>query len=535
MKNPILKNFPENSVITEIGAFFRRINELNWRINIGLEPKQDKGYVSISQIPLLARKSVLNPTTEPKQAGYPKTLVIGSTQSWRSETINTCPIPAVKVGNNKNEWCFVFENEDICYYLPQLELARVLFLHNAYMVRLSLINQGISKEFDLDMFSLLNDPKITILPNCSLPAYARADYSQRRILAWIILHDDTRRSFDSIYAHLRQESYEKGPYHLWHFRFDPPPLTGTQLTFNGQYDKKSQTFFIYQIHGITKLPSFPVNKVYFIDPAYTETQSGTGAILPANPSRHLPLEIDDDQSPGVKSTTQKIELKSIELNFACPFQTQRVGNKKKVTGNGQSVEDGFQTSTTEAKIVSTDESTVLGSLPSADFDSIDDTSDDAHLYADKFKAFDEMVKLLVSMPDCQHVTSKLRKLPALKRHKRHLLADGNPRCLSFHVVRKNGKNYALIEVDTSDDSLRLSMLLIKPLAPSSPPWEVILKELERLLVERSLSWPITYLKRICGEDYRRISHPKTSLDGQSAFAEEAINRWAERVYMSLSE
>jgi hypothetical protein len=38
-----------------------------------------------------------------------------------------------------------------------------------------------------------------------------------------------------------------------------------------------------------------------------------------------------------------------------------------------------------------------------------------------------------------------RKLPTIDGYSKHLLDDGNPRCLAFHRIKKDGE-FALIEV-----------------------------------------------------------------------------------------
>jgi hypothetical protein len=182
--------------------------------------------------------------------------------------------------------------------------------------------------------------------------------------------------------------------------------------------------------------------------------------------------------------------------------------------------------------VSTEDASVQGALASADYDGLDDKSDDAHLYAAKCEAFEAMVALLANMPDCRHLRQEIRKLPPIAGYSKHLLADGNPRCLSYFLLEKSGVLYALLEADTSDSQNHLSTLLLK-LQVSAIGWERQLHELEMLLVKHSLVWPTSFLEKTFRNDYKRISHPKTSSLDKSLVARDSFLRWAERVHVEL--
>ncbi len=527
-----IKGITDNSKIIEIGSFFRWKTDAEWRINVGLDPKQDKEFLSVSQLPVIARKKVLNVTEAVNPAGYPKQVVIDGAHQWQVARIRDCPIPAVKTGDNGKQWCFVFEQQDVRFYLPQLELARVLFFHHAYMARLAMMNQGISKEFHIEYTDDPEHVNIHILHSCSLPKFIRADHSLRRILAWVILDTEIRNSFESISLQQLSNHYETTKYLIWDFRFSPPRLDQTRIDIRGHFDKERKAFFIYQIHGVTALPGRCPQQVHFIDPTYTDGQSGSRTVAPLGATPGSELEIDEDEDPGVDGDAKKIEAEILTFEFAEPFVTTRKGRDGAGTGKGEQEGSDLPPSDKITVSVSTDEATVQGVLPSADFDGIDDKSDDLHLYASRFDAFYQMVDTLLTMPDCKLVTAKLRRLPVLKRRTCHLLSDGTPRCIAFHLLQKKGLQYALFEVDTSDDQTRLSTLLIKQSMDASE-WAVFLPKLETLLIKKSLSWPASLLKTKYHNKFERLSHPKTVVDGQSFFDEEAINRWAKRVYAAM--
>lgn len=179
--------------------------------------------------------------------------------------------------------------------------------------------------------------------------------------------------------------------------------------------------------------------------------------------------------------------------------------------------------------VSTDESSIHGTLSPADYNATSEKNDNADIYTDKFKAFDAMVQQLVSTPDCTHIHREIRKLPAIYGYSKNLRRDGSPRYLAWHVIKKGNHLYSLVEVDTTDNLSSLSTLLIKHKNVSLHSQKYI-GELEKQLIKNSLVWPTYFLIQTLENNYTRISHPKN----QGLLNQESVNKWAERVNLEVS-
>ncbi|EIV9517550.1 transcriptional antiterminator [Vibrio metschnikovii] len=525
------KGVENNSVIREIGSLFRRHDGPDWHINVKLAPGQKKQYFGVSQIPVLARRRVVNASEQPRPAGFQSRIVIENTRHWRTEPIEACPIPVVNRQDDGQQWCFNFEFGGTQYYLPQLELARVLFFHHAYITRLALIPNGLSQEFDVQRLDKLSKALVNILPTCTLPLYVRGDYALRRLLAWILLDEEAKLSFESVARYQLQNGYDTDKYRLWRFQFEPPPLAGVELTLRGHYDQERKAFFVYEIYGVSNLTCDCPAYVDFVDPRFAERRAGQGYAVRPGPQSGPELEIDDEQEPDTDQTEIRIETPAVAFEFANPIRTTRIGKRK-----GQTVCLGQEGDSSDSPEntgfeVSTDEASTHGTLPSADYDGMEDKSDDAHLYADKFEAFNAMVLQLVGMSGYRHIHREIRKLPTIDGYSKHLLADGNPRCLAFHRIEKDGQEYALIEVDTSDNKNRLSTLLLKPHVQFD--WERTLRELEIRLLKKSLAWPTTLIKKLFSDRYKRVPHPKSSSENKGFLENESIKHWAERVYKEI--
>lgn len=526
------KGVENNSVIREIGSLFRSHDGSNWHINVKLAPGQKKQYFGVSQIPILARRRVVNATEKQSLAGFQFKVVIESTRQWSTMLIEACPIPSVSRQDDAQQWCFVFEFDETQYYLPQLELARVLFFHHAYLARLSLIHQGLSQEFDVQRMNELSKALVNILPTCTLPLYVRGDYALRRFLAWILLDTDARQSFESIARYQLQFGYNTEKYRLWRFQFEPPPLAGVELTVRGHYDRERKAFFVYEIYGLSNLTCKCPAHVDFIDPRFNERQSSQGHSGQLGALSTTEINIDDEQKPDDELPATRIDTPVVAFEFVNPIRTTRIGKRKGQRGGRGPEREPFDSPEKIGFEVSTDEGSIHGTLPSADYGGLDDKSDDTHLYAYKFEAFEAMVNKLVTMPNCSYMHREIRKLPAIAGCSKHLLADGNPRCLAWHRISKDNEFYTLIEVETADNKNSLSTLLLKQNGLSFN-WERLIRDLEIHLLKHSLVWPTSFLNEKFGNNYKRIPHQKSSLGNKALMEREIIDRWAERVYLEM--
>lgn len=526
------KGIKNDSKIKEIGAIFRRHGASDWYINVKLAPSQKKYYFGFSQVPVLARRRVLNAIEASRPAGFKSSVTVMNTRFWNAELIKACPIPSVNRQGDSKQWCFVFNFNGVRYFLPQIELARALFLHTAYLARLSLIHNGLSQEFDVRRENEFNKVWINILPASSLPLNSRRDDALRQQLAWILLDEDARHSFESIATYQLRNGYDSDKYRLWDFQFDPPALAGAELALRGHYEPDLNAFFVYEIDGISKLPSSCPANVDIVDPRYSRGQLGQGRTGRSGPQPGADPIIDDEQDPDTDLEEVQIDVPAVKLKFAQPFKTTRISAGKNRVGGRETEEEQTDSPENSCREVSTDEASIHGILPPADYNAAGDENDNPDTYTDKFKAFDAMVRQLVNTSDCVHMHREIRKLPTIYGYSKHLLSNGSPRYLVWHVIKVGNNAYSLVEVDTTDNRSSLSTLLLKHRS-SSIEWGKYIRELEIQLIKHSLRWPTLFLENTIGSNYIRISHPKSPPENKGLLHQESIKNWAERVKLEV--
>lgn len=519
-KKAKIKNIEDDAKVIGIGDLFKRSSHKLWSINIELSSQ--KNHVHFSCAPILARKRHLNPTQNHSVVGKTMTIDILDAQKWEVKRLSACKAYHVSSkGNDGDQWGFVAKSGNTDYFIPHLELARVLFYHDSFMARLSLQHNALEEDFSIGKEN--GETTIHVLEHAEYPLKFFEKPENRRFLSWVILDQEARASFDSIAASLISNQSSRGDYDFWRFRFSPPSLHGVRMTVRGWHDFKSRTFFVWEITALEGLPSSVSGEVHMTHPKFVQSIGGNRPVLSDGGSA-LPEELEIDDEEMSDADKQIIELDSMKtsITYAKPFSVKRIATNERhsvaVIGKGEHEY--------ASKDISVNGKDVSASLPGGAWNNLNDETDDAHLYIGKFKSFDSMLELLANQHGCQIVQKRIRKLPQHGNGKKHLLTDTyNARCIAVVELYLNNNHLTLLEIDTSDGAASLSTMLLKT---SSPGWIFdYIEEIERRVMKKSLSWPTNYFKRQLGQDsYHAVPHPRSDNPGQ--LSSEEIAPWAKR-------
>lgn len=521
-----IKGFDDDSVVNGIGSLFRRIDGVLWRVNLNVFPlKAARSYLTLSQAPIMVRQRILNATTEAKK-GYHKSFIITDTHDWQVAKVKDCAVIKRYQKGDSEQYCFVFEIGDgITVYLPQFELARVLFFHDGYLYRTAMMPDILQAEFDVQVNKIKGEALIDAMRSSGYKLEHYNEPGCRRVLSWILIDEDVRRSYESIGRYQLLEGKDLGQYRVWDFKFEPPALVNTRFSVKGWFDSDSNSMFVNEILGLGNIPIDLPPTVRFSHPDFIENVSGKGnggyAAGAERPSQH---DIDDEAGASTNNKTVIIRPPAVEISFNKAIHTIKVSQRKRIGSSGKEDDDAPEIA---SKDVSTDETSTTGELPNADWDNIDDQTDDSHLYLSKFDSFFKMLDLLKEKHGCEVYIYSLRKLPKLPRCKKHLLKnDGNPRCLSVVHIVANRTGYYILEVDTTDTNKPLSTKIIKALGIENI--EEYVEEIEKRLLKSSLSWPKEYFDGFVGKgNHFWVPHQKSK--SQGSLTVDDISRWAARL------
>lgn len=536
------KGFQPDTWVNGIGDLFKlqkKQDDVNsntnrrWGINLHIHPSKEKGSDScvLTHAPLFVRGTVINPKNRTPRKGYIKKLVASDTSYWTQEQIKDCPAADHRYLRDGEQYCFVFFGDDgTQIYLPQFELARVLFFNNAYLTRTSMEHGQIDSDFFVELF---DDGSANIEVKKHNPAHIDL-FSQpkfREFLAYILTDESAKQSYDSIGQNQLEYGRNNGSYRLWTFSFTPPNLDGCEMELKGRFDHASNTMLVDQIISLRNLPTTRSFGVTYTNPNFVQyvPEKGQGGGTNGGGKPPEQQELGDDDDPSGENNPYFLNHHIAVVAFTRPCYTEKHPEKKRPTGKGRS-EDGESDDRAKGE-VSNEESGHDGKKPAAEWDGIEDETDDSHLYLDKFKCYFEMLDLLETEHECVIERYPLRKLPAVGRCKKHLLEPNHtPRCISVSRVTKGQRAFFLLEVDTSDQAKSLSTKVI--IDSGEINMNACIHEIEKELLKKSLSWPKDYFDAWLGENgHFWIAHQMSSRGG--ALMREEIIKWARRVNSNL--
>lgn len=391
---------------------------------------------------------------------------------------------------------------------------------------------SLKAEFDINTNSATNTTLINVMPSSTYPLISFNDPEVRSVLSWILIDKEARASFESIGQYQKLTATESRGYRHWNFQFTPPSLPLAEFEVRGQFDGATRSIFVYEVTAIRNIQAEMPELIEFYHPKFEILVSGSDSRAGGAGSEAASDFVLEEQDASSDNGVSIFHPPPVEFSFSQAFKTARLADRKRVWAGGG--KDDEESEGVDSLHVSVEEPTTTGSLREMEWDAVRDTTDDAHLYRNKFDAFWQMLDALKKGYGCTVLSQVIRKLPELPRCKKHLLkTDGSPRCMAIVVIRSEGQMFHILEVDTSDEAKALSTLLLK--LPSLASWDdKLIAEIEQKLVRQSLRWPTKIFRRSCGKSrYRGIPHPKTSVKG--VMESKAITQWAARFHNSILE
>lgn len=139
-----IRSFPKNVQIRYIGKIFKHNHLKSWNVELCVRDGETNllKHTRLSNLPALAKRRYINPNDgQARKGGYSMNLDGISTSSWQKG------FDSESGGNT-----FVFDyhshhSPSMKVHIPQIEIARILFFHNAYLARNCIDNGILSREF----------------------------------------------------------------------------------------------------------------------------------------------------------------------------------------------------------------------------------------------------------------------------------------------------------------------------------------------------------------------------------------------------
>lgn len=352
-----------------------------------------------------------------------------------------------------NWWTAFNHSKGLTVYVRQLELAKLLHLHNAHLVRAAFRPSGLASMAHVESIQ-----ETTIIRFSTLADYpaSNLNYQRERVhLAWLYLDDDASRSFESIYRYMQGRSEEN-----WHFQFDPPPMEDWTLRARGYFTKRGD-FIVESIKQIEHPGLLLQQNVIFKHPRYKKMipvfeQGDTGA---ANNPKIDELDLNINQRPGLNKRVHRQSDGNSLFVIANSYQTDVDGPKQRAKSG--SLEEGDKT----RGVTSPGHGEFGGEGPEFDYgiNRGEDKSTDEDLkdteVTPRFRLFEKVVAELsakkgYSLQDarCVAMPSSTNGNTTYKR-----TVNGQPLSCHIAVINYQGKTFVIVEVNTSSLTLRRSL------------------------------------------------------------------------------
>jgi hypothetical protein len=535
---PRIAGFDDDVQIVHIGELFRARSKRDWYINVWCRPLQDKKSTRISNLALLSRSKRINSS---KRGEHSADRVIELPSGYQLFPAKLADFPDLsnfdsvrKAESRQNAFIYTEQKprRTVKYVIPQLELARAIFLINSYLCRACLSSTTLQLEFDVQRPYFHKHVDIHVLKTSTFPLSAFDQSGTTMILAWLLTNSDAMNSFQSIYSHYMRDRQFKGIWESWCFSFDPPPMDNWTLHVRGRFSDDKSSYLVEEIIGIDIDTEMPV-LVAFIHPDFVKKENKDGSVRHGSGSvdwrdQEEEYEIDDEESASDQNQTTVIESGASFVRFKRPcsvVKQERFTPSHKLIIDEESEREG-------GKQVSTDEPNQAGKLPSADLGGKQDLTDRDRYYAGRFISFDHMLKILKFVHGCTILHQDTLALPKVGRSQQQMLENGTPRVIKSVWLRHGGQQVVLLEVDTSDGVKMLSTKILFNADPAK--WDEQYLQIRKGVVSKSLSWPNELLDTLYGEHgHRGINHPKHQGAEAGNIPRESLESWALRVLNNL--
>ncbi|QLF93742.1 transposase [Pseudomonas sp. ABC1] len=540
MNRTVFRQIPNGSKLLGVGSFSRApIPAAEWRLAALFERNGQLRLRRFAQemscVLAVGREFPGEEGAPYRSRGFKKTVVLPATDTWQERSLGESPRLARRLAANPEisvQRCFVFDVDGLTVWLPKFELARKMFFHAAFLVRAAFVPNGLDMAFTLyregDVVHIHTPPK-TGAPSQLLKIKAYRDH-----FSWLLLNQDVKRSFESIWQSLNQ-GQERAPqdpaYARWQFDFQAPPsLAGTSMDVRGPFDPESNELLVWEIETLQGLRFGHRGDIFFHHPALKLPVKGEKAGCVSVPSRAEDVEVDVDEEPTAAREQRLIHLPVEGFTFDAQLHTKIAYNGERANGHGKKVDDE-QCPNKESQLFGVANPLSGGSIASGEFQQLGDGTGDGDEHerlADRFSLLRDILEQITQGSRVALVSLEVRPLPPVPRCSYHMIDHENPRCYLLAKFKlKNGDQRYLLEIDTSDNRKTMSTRVMgfKAGVEAGKCIDRILRE----TVKASLRWPSSMTK-YC-EPLHSVHHPKESSSGTERTR---LFDWKQRIREALS-
>lgn len=529
-----IKGIEENDELLYIGSLFRHAYSADWHIQVRFKKSQKKSVLA-SLISELVVGRIYNPTSEVTFAKCDETFFWSKIVGNKSGIdLKLTSIAKAK----RNERYFLVKDDYAYIAIPQLELARALFLQNSKMFHYAL--EPISLGIDFQSYSPDEENLIIeVSESAQLSKYQFERIFNLNKLSYTLADRQGRDSFLSISSNFLKYRFDttgdrKQVSTWWKFGFDVPNLTGSVLDVSTYEStgvhKGEKVRVVREIHSINKVPHSLPENIQFFSKKWLRTLTGNTSDDGCAPISLVPeeYEIDDQQSANSFLPERIVHTQGCnEFSLGPSRQAKTLTAKSKI----RVISDDAEYEISGSELASTEIPSLLGTAtPVVTSTNTSDKQDES-----TFLAFKNMVNLVhqdISLNLPEYTVRKLHKVGLSRVHRKKV--SKILRCAAVAHFRDESslESYSLIEIDLSDygSQKSLSTLLFKYSCLDEARLRV--DAILSAFVANSLNWPRQYfLDNHIKAGF--INHPSGLEMVTSEEIQALIQKWANSVISKI--
>lgn len=426
--------------------------------------------------------------------------------------------------------------------IPQIELARALFLHNSHLARTAFRPDGLS---GLAQISNADDRTVIIMNEMSDYPVSNLKASKACFhLAWLLLDDQARKSFGTILDATQKPDNPNG-----NFEFIPPSLARWTITGKGSADhQEGEAIELTEITGFHN-PNFVLEKpVEIVHPRFRDSipVDKKPRDKPAQSERPDPdPEVDLSMRPSKKRGTDRVNDHGLTFTFAEtePVLVKANGTEGKVTPDNKQGKDRAEPKTEYSSAGHGDET---GPARELDVGINRSDSEDVKLPElegiepnERFPLFEQVINELTTGDRFTLREIKCFKLPEPITDSRviHKTKNGKPLQCYVAVISHQDEDLAIIEIDVENlrPSKAISTLIVGFRVDQDPNHCIV--EILRSCATARVRWNMEDIKYYVGHAHK-CYHPRREKKAgemtRKLTPEEYQDRWYELLRSKLN-
>ena len=376
-----LSGIPKGSKLILIGDWYKKSGN-DWYVTCYFLDEDQRPFSKgfpVDLLPALIPGTVYPRTSTKNEAkAYTGVFNAPSIADWKICRYSELPRSLLRLREFSNQIAdqvvYRMEARDRIFWLPAIELARMLFFHSLGVVEAA-VSQGntwqLAKADQKDWIG-----KVTF--SSHVPVSYLNSLQFRKFFAWLLFDEDAEKSFCSIFRLLNEGSYLQDNVEHWTFDFQPPDLGASEISWAGYTGRDSEQHHCYirEIRAIAGVPtpeleavvfSHP-DDVLFIENEPDDNESGSDAKTRKLKSRVVPKEIDPHHPPKAVNKRYLIRISSAGFHFDAEIDLRRSPRHIRGLPKGEMPDlDEIQ----EEESLGITEGSDHGSIPRADIDNLE--------------------------------------------------------------------------------------------------------------------------------------------------------------------